>query len=121
MKKKPAARKASRGKKKDRITLNKFDLEELATLASEQPSSITQAAEHFIFLQKRGNPEDMRIISNLFKEHGPVCDIRGNHYDLISTAQLLLLYISDAEDLRRQLLEQLAKRQGVDEQGERFI
>jgi len=30
-------------------------------------------------------------------------------------------YIAAGRDMRRQLLEQLAKRQGVDEQGERFI
>ena len=37
-----------------------------------------------------------------------------------SAAELVLNYVRLAQDLRRHLLEQLAKRQGVDEQGELF-
>jgi hypothetical protein len=95
-------------KKKNRIVLNEFDLDELRELAKDP--HFKRTANRFLRLQKRGRPEDMQIIANLFHAYGPVCDIEGHDYEgVISTGQLLLLYIWDAQDLRRQLLEQLAE------------
>jgi hypothetical protein len=37
-----------------------------------------------------------------------------------SATELVVNYVKLAQDLRRQLLEQLEKRQGADEQGELF-